>query len=121
MNRYEKDEIRSLPPKYRPMGAWEYFGYSILYAIPLIGFIMLIVFACSGSNIARRSHARSYFCFMLLGLIINRNFHRHFDWSRYDGRNHTNHSGLYFPNATAVNFNVKIKSSNESYCFFFVW
>ncbi len=70
MNRYEKDEIRSLPPKYRPMGAWEYFGYSILYAIPLIGFIMLIVFACSGSNIARRSHARSYFCFMLLGLII---------------------------------------------------
>lgn len=70
MNRYEKDEIRSLPPKYRPMSAWGYFGYSILYAIPLIGFIMLIVFACSGSNIARRSHARSYFCFMLLGLII---------------------------------------------------
>lgn len=70
MNRYEKDEIRSLPPKYRPMGAWGYVGYTILYGIPLIGLIMLIVFACSGSNIARRSHARSYFCFMLLGLII---------------------------------------------------
>ena len=64
MNRYEKDEIRSLPPKYRPMGAWEYFGYSILYAIPLIGF------ACSGSNIARRSHARSYFCGLLIVLIL---------------------------------------------------
>ena len=70
MNRYEKDEIRSLPPKYRPMGAWEYFGYSILYAIPLIGFIMLSVFACSCSNIARSSHARSYFCGLLIVLIL---------------------------------------------------
>lgn len=70
MNRYEKDEIRCLPSKYRPMGAWGYVGYTILYLIPLIGFIMLIVFACSGSNISRRSHARSYFCFMLMGLIV---------------------------------------------------
>ena len=30
------------PEQFRPLGAWEYFGYSILYSIPLIGFIMMI-------------------------------------------------------------------------------
>lgn len=32
------------PEQFRPLGAWEYFGYSILYSIPLIGFIMMIIF-----------------------------------------------------------------------------
>lgn len=70
MNSYEKDEIRSLPAKYRPIGAWGYLGYNILFAIPLVGFICLIVFALSGSNVPRRSFARSYFCVLLLILIV---------------------------------------------------
>lgn len=66
MNRYEKQEIANLPDKYRPIGAWGYFGLTILFSIPIIGFICLLIFAFSGSNINRRSFARSYFC----GLII---------------------------------------------------
>lgn len=70
MNRYEKDEIRMLPSQYRPMGAWSYFGYSILFALPLIGFIALLVCAFSSSNIVRRSYARSYFCGLVIVLIV---------------------------------------------------
>lgn len=70
MNRYERDEIDTLPSKYRPVGAWGYFGYTLLFSIPIIGQIFLIVFALSGSNVNRRSFARSYFCGVLIVLII---------------------------------------------------
>lgn len=70
MNNIEKNEIEQLPDKYRPMGAWSYLGYNILYSIPVIGFIFLVVFALSDSNISRRSHARSYFCGLLISLIF---------------------------------------------------
>ena len=70
MNRYEKDEIANLPSQYRPIGAWGYFGYTILFSIPVIGFICLIIFALSSSNINRRSFARSYFCAFLIIAIL---------------------------------------------------
>ncbi len=70
MNRYEREEISRLPAKYRPIGAWGYIGYNILFAIPFIGFICLVIFACSSGNICRRSFARSYFCVMFLVLLL---------------------------------------------------
>ena len=59
-----------LPPQYRPLGAWAYFGYSILFAIPIIGFILLIVFSFSNSNINRRNFARSHWCILAIVAII---------------------------------------------------
>ncbi|MDE7454588.1 MAG: ABC transporter permease [Clostridia bacterium] len=70
MSSYEKQEIAQLPDKYRPLGAWGYFGYTLLFSIPVVGFICLIIFACSGSNINRRSFARSYFCGLILVAIV---------------------------------------------------
>ncbi|MDE7167254.1 MAG: ABC transporter permease [Clostridia bacterium] len=70
MNNIELDEINRLPTKYRPMGAWSYFGYQILFSIPLIGFIALLVCAFSDTNINRRSFARSYFCVLIIAIII---------------------------------------------------
>ena len=70
MKKYEKEEIRDLPPKYRPVGAWRYFFYQILFAIPIIGQIFLIIFAISGKNINRRSFARSYFCALIIVVIL---------------------------------------------------
>lgn len=62
---------RDLPPEYRPMSAWGYFGWSILFAIPIVGFILIIVFSCVRGNINRRSFARSYLCWwLILGIII---------------------------------------------------
>ncbi len=70
MNRTEREEIRNLPEKYKPIGAWGYVGYSILYSIPVLGWLFLLIFAISGGNIARRSFARSYFAKFLIVVII---------------------------------------------------
>jgi hypothetical protein len=56
--------------EYRPMGAWGYFGYEILFNIPVVGIILLIIFSFDGSYIARRNFARSYFCFLVLVAIL---------------------------------------------------
>ena len=70
MNSFEKTEIEKLDSKYRPIGAWGYFGYNILFSLPVVGFICLLVFCFSDSNINRRSYARSFFCATLLALIV---------------------------------------------------
>lgn len=70
MNQSEKEVIDTLPGEYRPLSAWNYFGYTLLFSLPIIGFICLLVCACSSSNINRRSFARSYFCGILLVAIV---------------------------------------------------
>ncbi len=59
-----------LPARLRPLSAWAYFGYTLLFSIPVIGFIFLIVFSFSGANVNRRSFARSFWCALLLAVII---------------------------------------------------
>lgn len=67
MNQYEQQ----LDPAYRPLSAWGYFGLKILFAIPIVGFVFLIVFSFSRGNINRRSFARSYWCvYIIIGGII---------------------------------------------------
>lgn len=56
--------------EYRPMSAWGYLGYQFLFTIPLVGFILLIVFALDNSYIARRNFARSYFCLVFIAIIF---------------------------------------------------
>ena len=70
MTSFEKAEIRRLPKKYRPMGAWGYFWHMMLYSIPVIGWICLIWGAVSDKNICRRSFARMYFTYFLVCLIF---------------------------------------------------
>ena len=70
MTQFEKAEIRRLPKKYRPMGAWGYFWHIVLYAIPVIGWICLIWGAVNDNNICRRSFARYFFVCFLLEVIL---------------------------------------------------
>lgn len=60
----------NIPNNYKPLSAWAYFGYSFLFTLPLIGFILLIVFSFNNSNINRRNFARSYWCSLLVAVII---------------------------------------------------
>jgi len=61
----------NIPPEYKPLGAWAYFGYNLLFAIPLVGLILLIVFACGGTKrINLRNYARSFFCGLLIAVIL---------------------------------------------------
>ncbi|OUP17613.1 hypothetical protein B5F29_13535 [Lachnoclostridium sp. An196] len=56
---------------YKPIGMWGYFGLQILFGIPLIGFIFLLVFAFGGTkNINVRNFARSYFCVLILWIVL---------------------------------------------------
>ena len=36
-------ELQHLPEAYRPLSPWSYFGLGILYALPLLGWIFLIL------------------------------------------------------------------------------
>jgi hypothetical protein len=56
--------------QFTPLSAWAYLGLTILFAIPVIGQICLIVFACSGKNINRRSFARALLLPLLLALLL---------------------------------------------------
>lgn len=60
----------NVPPEFRPLGAWAYVGLSILFSIPVIGWIFLIVFSFSDANINRRNYARSYFAGLLIVVIL---------------------------------------------------
>lgn len=60
----------TIPEKYRPLSPWAYVGYSLLFSIPIVGFIMLIVYSFNDSNINRRNYARSIWCGLLISLIL---------------------------------------------------
>lgn len=61
----------NIPSEYKPISMWGYFGYQILFAIPIIGFILLLVFALGGTkNINLRNFARSYFCLFIIVVVL---------------------------------------------------
>lgn len=62
--------MKSIPSEYRPLSPWTYFGYGILFNVPVIGFILLIIFSLDNSNINRRNYARSYWCIYILVIIF---------------------------------------------------
>lgn len=59
-----------LPAKYRPLSPWAYFGYTILFSINVIGFILLIIFSFNNDNINRKNFARSFLCIRVLAFIL---------------------------------------------------
>ena len=63
------DNNNNIPYNYKPLSPWAYFGYQLLFTIPLIGFIFLLVFAFNNDNINRRNFARSYFCSLILIMV----------------------------------------------------
>ena len=65
------DDYSRVPEEYRPISMWGYFGYSILFSIPFVGIILICIFSFGGSrNINLRNYARSYFCWLLIAVII---------------------------------------------------
>ena len=57
--------------EYTPLSPWQYFGYQLLFSIPIVGFIFLVVFALGGANnINLKNFARSYFCIYVVIFFI---------------------------------------------------
>ena len=59
-----------LPEQYRPLSPWAYFGLTLLFSVPIVGFVFLIIFSCKRSNINRRNFARSYWCTLLVAAAV---------------------------------------------------
>ena len=55
-----------IPEKYSPLSPWSYFWLQILFAVPVVGFVFLIIFSFKNSNINRRNFARSYWCKLII-------------------------------------------------------
>lgn len=62
-------KTRKLPAEYTPISMWGYFGYQILFSIPLIGWIIVIVFAITATNQNLKNFARSQFCLLIIALV----------------------------------------------------
>ena len=67
---FEPDPEPVVPEENRPLGPWAYFGYGLLFSIPVIGFILLIVFSFAGKNVNRKNFARSYWCWVILVIAL---------------------------------------------------
>ena len=58
------------PDVFKPLSPWAYFGLSILFSLPVVGFIFLIIFSVSDANINRRNFARSYWCIYVIIAVV---------------------------------------------------
>ena len=66
-----KEVERNIPEQYEPISMWGYLGYSILFALPIIGVIMIFVFSFSkDENINVRNYAKSYILIYVIGVIL---------------------------------------------------
>ena len=62
--------VQQQPAQPKLLGPWAYYGLQLLFSIPLVGFICLIVFSLDDSNLNRRNYARSYWCSLIVSLVI---------------------------------------------------
>lgn len=61
----------NLPEELKPISMWGYVGYSLLFMIPCIGFIIMLVFAFGGSkNINLRNYARGQLLSVAILVIL---------------------------------------------------
>ncbi len=62
--------VTQLPASLKPLGAWGFVGYSLLFMIPLVGWILALVFACGGtSRVCLKKFARGVLLLWLLGAV----------------------------------------------------
>ena len=59
-----------IPDEYKPISMWGYLGYTLLFCIPVIGFIMIIVLSFAPSNKNVKNFARSYLILIIISVII---------------------------------------------------
>lgn len=56
--------------QYRLLSPWAYVGYGLLFTLPVIGWILAIVFALNDDNLNRRNFARGCWCGVLVAVIV---------------------------------------------------
>ncbi|MDE5994733.1 MAG: hypothetical protein K2G60_04385 [Oscillospiraceae bacterium] len=60
-----------LPEDYKPVTVWQYVGYTLLFSVPIIGFIMILVTAFgSDKSISLRNYAKSYLVWYAISVVL---------------------------------------------------
>lgn len=68
-----KSEARKIeiPIEYKPLSTWEYLLYSLLFYIPLIGWVFLLIFSFGGTqNKNLKNYARARFYWLAFSVLI---------------------------------------------------
>lgn len=72
---YQMINEAMLPAEYQPVSIGSYIGHSLLFSIPLIGFIMLIVTACSSTKSkSLRNYAKAMLVMYAIAFVISFGF-----------------------------------------------
>lgn len=67
----EKNEM-NVPEEYKPISPIGYIGYSILFALPLIGWIFVLVFGLSkNGNKNRKNLAMAYIIIWVITIVLS--------------------------------------------------
>ena len=56
--------------KYKPISPLGYVGYDLLYAIPILGLILLIVFAITAKNKNVKNYALGHILSVVIGIVL---------------------------------------------------
>lgn len=60
-----------LPEDYKPVTVGQYVGYTFLFSLPIIGFIMVLVTAFgSDKSISLRNYAKSYLVWFVISIVL---------------------------------------------------
>lgn len=66
-NNYQQQN--EVPREYKPISVWGYFGYEILFAIPVLGLVFIII-CCLSRNKNLKNFALSHFCLLVIFIVI---------------------------------------------------
>lgn len=66
----QPNSVQNIPPEYKPLGMWAYFGYDLLMNIPIVGLIVAIIFSFTSTNINLKNYSRSKFCWIIITAIL---------------------------------------------------
>lgn len=61
------DEIRD---SHKPISAWGYVGYEILYAIPIVGLVLAIIFSITAKNRNVKNFAKAQLIMLVIGIVL---------------------------------------------------
>lgn len=69
-DRFEQPTDDRIPKRLSPLSPWAYLGYGLLFTLPVVGLVLMIVFALSDGNINRRNYARAGLLMLLISVIL---------------------------------------------------
>ena len=70
MNNFSDLNEQTIQTKYKPLSVWAYFGYLLLFCIPVVNFIAILVLSFTGENVNRKNFARGFLISNIIALVL---------------------------------------------------